>query len=273
MSIDTIKNEQRRIQRLIEILTSSEVASGAGALCLDRRGDRVYCYEVVRRRGKKAIKNYLGTIDSDAARKFCLSRYSHELLDRLTRNKAAFDRLIRECVDCSSAAILAALPKAFSAFPREHYVDERFEEIKAWAREDYPRNSYDFPAAEIRAKDGRRMRSKGECIIYNMLLELGIPFRYDSVLTFADDNGGNKSLSPDFMIQCYDGSHIIIEHLGRMDDLKYAVDLGSKLYWYFHAGFVPGKNLFITSDDLNGGTDSAAISETISHVEKVFWGY
>ena len=47
-----------------------------------------------------------------------------------------------------------------------------------------------------------------------MLYYAGIPFRYDSPLTVIDEWGNEKTVYPDFLIQCYNGSFIIIEHFG-----------------------------------------------------------
>ena len=64
----------------------------------------------------------------------------------------------------------------------------------------------------------------------------------------------------------------MIEHLGRLFDKGYALKFGEKCYWYLQEGFVPGKNFFITSDDINGGTDSRMIMEVALQVERLFYG-
>ena len=128
-----------------------------------------------------------------------------------------------------------------------------------------------FPESENYAKDGTRLRSKGECIWYNLLQERGILFRLDCALELCDKQGNQKTLYPDFLIQCLDGSFIIVEHLGYMGDLSYAIGFGEKSYWYFQDGFVLGRNYFATSDEPGFGTNSQMIALLVDRIEEMFY--
>ena len=57
--------------------------------------------------------------------------------------------------------------------------------------ETYEKNPREYPRTVNIAKDGTRVRSKSECIVYNALLDAGIPFRYDPVMSFriVDSDG------------------------------------------------------------------------------------
>lgn len=272
-STDVIKIEERRIQRLIDLVSSIDCDSDAGSLGINRRGDSIYCYESLRTEGKRTKKRYLGTPFSEAVRQHCGKRYRAELMRRLHSNQKLLRSLSSGYLSLDNSAIVAALPSSYGRLPREAFIDERYEELKAWAAADYEKNGAKFPKAANYARDGTRVRSKGECIVYNLLTERGIAFRYDCIITVTDQGGFNKSLSPDFMIQCYDGTFVIIEHLGWLSDKRYALDYGDKCYWYMQQGFVPGKNFFVTSDDINGGTDSETVESVVSRVEQLFWGY
>lgn len=267
-----IKMELRRIQRLIDLNHSGEISQKLGSLCFEKRGDHTYCYQAIYENGKRIEKRYLGSPDSDAVRKYCSLRYRQELLRRIHLNQKLLQKAESTYLMCDPSSIYSSLPAACSKISSEAFIDERYEELKAWASADYQKNMAPFPKTVNYAKDGTRIRSKGECIKYNLLLEKGIPFRYDSIMTITDKDGFRKNLSPDFLIKCYDGTYVIIEHLGWLGDKKYALDYGDKCYWYLHKGFVPGKNSFVTSDDEDGGTDSASIESVISRVEEIFWG-
>lgn len=280
MSSDYIKTAQKQYKRLIDLLATEEIKDNCGRLLLDRRGDNVYCYKRTFDGSRQAKKEYIGTWDSAEVREYCSNEYRRELRRRLTYNISLLEKVMAKLMDCSADSVVGSLPNACQqamknfAAPREYaFLDTRYEELKEWASAGYEKNTMDFSAAENYAKDGTRVRSKGECIIYNILLDRGIPFRYDSIIDVTDRNGRTKQLSPDFMIQCFDGTFIIVEHLGQLGDSRYAINYGDKCYWYLHYGFVPGKNFFITSDDINYGTDSKAISETLSRIERLFYGY
>lgn len=273
VSTNPIKTEQRRIQRLIDLSRIVDDSRKPGSISLERRGNTMYCYESSYENGKRVRRRYLGRPNSDAVRRYCSLRFREELSRRLLSNQKLLQKLEASYLECDPASVYAAMPTSCPRISSEIFVDERYENLKAWAAADYQKNSMPFPKVTHYAKDGTRVRSKGECIVYNLLLERGIPLRYDSLLTFYEKRGFSKMLSPDFLIQCYDGSFVIIEHLGYIGDKNYAIDYGEKCYWYLHEGFVPGKNFLVTSDDINGGTDSHAIMSVVSRVEQLFWGY
>lgn len=324
---DTIKLEQKRIQRLIDLTPPLQPLheSGSCALNVARRRNTAYYYGLWRAPGAPVRKEYLGTAQSPRVRQLVTARYRDEMMRRLEHNSQLLQKLDDGFLDYDDEAILAALPATYrdaaaanrnaaatqnAARPHQgnaaamrsngrtidsssktmggsanavdgntlsftsgiHCFDQRYEEICQWAA-DYERNSAPFPKAEIYAKDGTRMRSKGECIIYNIFDERRLPNRYDSVITIFDHDGHSRDLSPDFLIQCLDGSLIILEHLGWSSGLKYGYDFGEKCYWYLQSGFVLGKNFFVTSDDVNGGTDSRMVLKVVEQVERLFYGY
>ena len=273
MSNHLIKLEQRRIQRLIDLAREKEENAEPGSLYVKTVGGSVYCYESFYEKGRRVRKRYLGGRDSEAVHRHCGLKFRRELMRRLEENRELLEVLEKNYNELDASSVIGMLPGAYSKVSSNMYVDEKYRELKTWADMDYPVNSIPFSKSKNYARDGRRVRSKGECIIYNMLLDREIPFRYDSLMKITKENGQSKVLSPDFLINCYDDSRVVIEHLGRMDDLKYALDYGDKCYWYFQAGFVPGRNYFVTSDDLNSGTDSNAIARVIDQVERMFWGY
>ena len=278
--INLIKVEQKRIQKLIDLTGNDDKAAPPCRLRVERRGNGLYCYELTYtkdKKGRHAHKRYLGKPDTASVRAHICARLNMERLARLRHDQVLLDRLTRSSQDYSREAILSALPRSYrmacEANPAGDEFGQRYEELKQWASADYPRNTAPFPKAENYAKDGTRTRSKGETIWYDSLLDLGVLFWYDCVITITDRFGNKKTVSPDFLIQCFDGSFIIIEHLGRLHDKGYAIDYGEKCYWYLHEGFILGKSFFVTSDDLNGGTDSRMIEAQAQQVACLFFGY
>jgi hypothetical protein len=169
------------------------------------------------------------------------------------------------------ANVNAKLPAQCRGFLKEHFVDERLEELKAWAAENYEQNTHKYSEAVFYACDGTRVRSKGEVIIYNLLYAIGIPFRYDALIYVTDDWGRRIKISPDFLIQCYDGTFIIIEHLGGLKSPDYCSSFATKCRQYLNEGYVLGENLFLTSDDKSGGIDAEAVAAIIDLVERRFY--
>ena len=72
------------------------------------------------------------------------------------------------------------------------------------------------------------------------------------------------------LVECYMIFGGVPYYWGYLDK-RYSLDFGEKCYWYMQEGFIPGKNFFITSDDINGGTDTQAIWEVAKAVERLFF--
>ena len=264
---EAMKREQRRILRLADLTVSAENCDESGVLLLDKRGDKTYCYK----RDGNAAKQYLGTTDSETARLFVRNRFLREKRKRLIKDQKLIEKMMREYQGYSYEEVMAALPASYKTIANEDFNNQRYEEIKQWANAEYEVNNTPFPKAGIDARAGRRVRSKVEGLLLNLLIERGIPFRYDSIMTFTDQYGNTKDLSPDVVIQCFNRLLVIIEHAGMFSDPRYAMAFGEKLYWYLQDNYISGKNLFITSDDRNGGTDTQAILQVVLQVERLFY--
>jgi AAA domain/UvrD-like helicase C-terminal domain len=112
------------------------------------------------------------------------------------------------------------------------------------------------------------VRSKSEVIIANMLYQKGISdYRYEARLTAAD----GSIRYPDFTIEdSAMGTTYYWEHLGMLRDPSYRARWERKLAWYRAQNILPLEDgggqagtLIITTDDAQGGIDSAAIAALI----------
>lgn len=271
MFLEAIKLEQRRIQRFMDLSRPGD--SSRGSLCIIQRGSRSYVYERWQRKGEAERKIYLGTLDSESVRELFSIRLNELRMMLLQHDQKLLEKLEQQYRAYDFDSIVEEMPKSYRMAAKGNSFNQRYEEILKWANAPCQKNPVPFPDSENYAKDGTRTRSKGETIWYNLMQERGILFRYDCAMECIDGHGERKVLYPDFLILCFDGTLIIIEHLGRMWDLSYAMDFGKKSNWYFKEGFILGKNYFVTSDDLNFGTDSQMISRLVDRVEEMFYGF
>ena len=265
--------EQKRIQRLIDLTDPPRPDGIITNLSVETRRGRQYCYEYRYENGKRVKRKYLGTPDSPSVQELAREHYRAEQLRRLQNDQELLQRLGQEYQDYDPAAVFSALPKSCRSVLGESAFNARYEEIRQWANADYQRNTAPFLDSENFAADGTRTRSKGETIFYNTFLDMGVLFRFDCVLVYVDQDGVEHLLYPDFLIKCFDGHLIAIEHLGWYGGLNYGIKFGKKSYYYLQQGFILGKNYFVTSDEKNGGTDSQAIQEIAQLVQKQFFGY
>ena len=90
---------------------------------------------------------------------------------------------------------------------------------------------------------GEQVASKSEVIIANLLYSYGIEYEYEKVLVI---NG--YSYKPDFTIWRKDGTMLLWEHAGLMDDPEYVKKFENKLVQYQSIGFTQAEKLIVTYD-------------------------
>lgn len=270
--MEAIKNEQERIQRFIQ-LSPSDGLQGRGNLHLQRRGTRAYAYERWQQKGKREQNLYLGSPDSERTQELFAAHFQAQRLVRLQHNQKLLENLWDQYQPYDFDSVVSDMSKDYRKVARNNSFNKRYEELKKWANAPYEKNPFPFPEAENYAKDGTRLRSKGECTWYNLLQERGILFRNDCKMVFIDRDGNERVFYPDFLIQCFDGTFIIIEHLGKLNSIRYAMEFGEKCHYYLQDGFILGKNFFATSDEKNYGTDGEMIARLVDHIERMFYGY
>ena len=101
-------------------------------------------------------------------------------------------------------------------------------------------------------------------IIDNILHGLQLDYRYEYPIEGSVELGVRR---PDFVFFKKDKSIIVWEHLGMLDNKKYASKWEKKLEWYSTNGFIDGESLFITTDKHKEGFDSQRVYEVARIIE------
>lgn len=223
---------------------------------------------------KKGGRSYIGKRDSKKLKELIKSSYKYRLLDALSRNIRSLKKALDDLPPLDSDHIIGSMSPCIRGIPFQYPFDTSLGKLIKWANSDYERNPLPYPDRIILAKDGTRVRSKSECIIYNALLDAGIPFRYDPLIELytitAEGQRVTVRKSPDFQIMLPDGSFILIEHAGLLISKKYVFDLAEKIQTYLLNGFVLGYSLFVTGDTIDGGIDSKQIEDIIGLIASKF---
>ena len=217
---------------------------------------------------------YLGSAKSPKLHNLARSSDKRELMRIVKHNIKVLKKVLQEYKSYKKEDVLSKLSPCLHSVEFETEFDTVMKDLQAWAKADYKKNSKPFKEAVIRAKDGTRVRSKSECVIYNLLLEAGIPFRYDPVMKFRLKNqyGEYEDMyeSPDFQIILPDGSYILIEHAGFLESSQYAATLAAKMQLYQLNGYYLGYTLFVTSDTIDGGIDSAEADRLLNYIRSMY---
>ncbi len=120
--------------------------------------------------------------------------------------------------------------------------------IREWESFEYMGLSFSKDTPEIYSERGEKVRSKSEKMIADKLFLMKIPYRYECPLNI----GRQLPVYPDFTIlDAKERREVIFEHLGMMQDSKYAYDALNKVTDYQKAGYSFGDNFFFTMESTN----------------------
>ncbi len=210
----------------------------AGRLRIKRQKDSVYYYHVTdnRKKNGELLKG------DDPLIKLLAQK---EYLQTLLRIAETEQKVLGQALDNYPSPVMEGLYETYNQ-QRQSLISPIIlpdgEYLRRWMEKPYrPKPISDNIPVYLTMKN-ERVRSKSEQIIADHLNKKGIPYKYECPIYV-----GNQVLHPDFTIlRMSDRKVIYYEHLGRLDDPKYAVDNVRKLSAYSLNGLTLGDNLFTT---------------------------
>lgn len=147
----------------------------------------------------------------------------------------------------------------------------RKQQVENWFKAPYKKAPFDPKYHIHETAYGELVRSKSEVIIANALFTYGIPFHYEELFPYPNENG--DFYYPDFTILLPEGNRLYWEHFGLLKDLSYCVHNAQKLHTFQHNQVFLGKNLILTQDDALGNCNSAFAYQIIEqHLLPLFDG-
>lgn len=217
---------------------------------------------------------YIGAGTNEDVVRIKETQYLQKSISELKREIRLIENVLRSSRDLSYDSINNMLNKAYKGAPIP-YAQDTARQAKEW-KEKAIRYKDSFPPFKpeeliVMTRDGTLVRSRGEALIYNYLLEIGATFVYELPLRIRM---GNKDslLLPDFTILSeYDYKTIkIIEHQGLMDDPKYRNGFNDKVYKYWSNNYLPERDVFFTFDLPNGGFDDTPVRSIVHRYIRPF---
>ena len=227
-----IERERRRLS----VLQREYRAIRGGNLHIRYRDGRYFFWEYNNKSQKGITKNK--KLVYQLARKKYLEREISLLEKRV------------EIITKASEALVQAAVKANLAYVEEYNKILDIDRIVysktelEWIKNKNSANPYLRENLKYRTKQGVMVRSKSERLIGNVLEEKGLPYVVEPEILID-----GKSYYPDFMVLRADGTTVIWEHCGLMEDGEYVQRALMKINKYRRIGYVQTDNLIYTFEE------------------------
>ncbi len=204
---------------------------------------------------------FIGDHNSPEVKAIQHNRFCKEKVKILKKNIAALTKCMEKFSCYTQEAVNNVLP---AAYRMPQTVPNATVRSKKSAKNS--QNSLFFPTKNISITvDGSKVKSKGEALIYNLLLHYDVDFEYEKRLLLLDENGVQVQFYPDFTI-FNDNDEIYWEHFGMLDDPNYLERQMHKIRIFQNNGITIGDRLIVTSDRYDRSINTEAIGNIIKAV-------
>jgi len=258
MLIQEVQKEIERIDMAISQLEKELTVYPTGDISCGQNGKYTKCWLI--NSGHPPI--YLKKQDYALAEKLAVKKYKSSQLEDLKSEKHALEAYLKHRKNSPSKAeaLLQKNPFYINAIKSNCFSFSN--EIYQWQNASYDKNPYHPEKLTHHSLSGNIVRSKSEQLIDTTLFTHGIPFRYECRLDL-----GENTLYPDFTALNLTTNMLFLwEHLGMMDDAKYANNAFEKMKLYNSYGYYPNINLIITSET----KDHPLSPQTVENIIKMF---
>lgn len=180
---------------------------------------------------QRVDKKEIGVTNSPKRiRQLCRKKFLQVWLKQLKYNLSVVLKFESEFDKRTPKQLIEELPLAYRDFPIEYFYHPS---VEKWLTQEFQKNKYKEENLIYYSNNGIRLRSKSEQIIANILEELGLPYRYDILLSLQD-----VKIYPDFsIINPYNGKIFLLEHFGAFNQPDYIENMNRKMTLYREKGY------------------------------------
>lgn len=255
---EQLESIEKSLHDLLDDLTEESQKLPEGSLYVyEKKGNRYYCQRLNKEGNRK--KEHRVSINGDSNLILALARkkYVESAIANVSRDIEALNGIIGSYMPVSEEAVM----ESFCAKYPELTAGIRYgkEDPGEWISNHVPAKGFYEEGLKSVSAQGEKMRSGGEMYIASRLDHFGIPYRYESPLSFPDID-----FYPDFTImRPRDRKILYWEHFGKVNDIGYVRKNIGKVQDYVDYGIRPWDNLIITFNNEKGGYDGKLIDAII----------
>lgn len=254
-----LSKKENELNKLLKVCEESNKNVPEGKIRIDNGKKKPHYYYRKNITDERGI--YLNKNNIEIAKRIIQKEYDEKVVKETIKQLNIIEKLKNDYKE----DYLQEIYMKFNPY-RQALIDKRFqtnqEYVEEWLAEEYEGLGFDInDDSDYYLDNDIRVRSKSEILIGNALIRKGIPFKYESPISF----GRYDNVYPDFTcLNARTREVIVWEHLGKLGDEKYAGDNTKKIEKYILNGYILGRNLIITMESKNSQISSRVIEKTIN---------
>ncbi len=215
--------------------------------------------------GGETEMHYISRADSDLIAGLAQKKYNQKFLKAAQAEQERLKKTVSWLARNNADNVYEKLTPQRQELVSPYIMSNR-EIAQKWQSEPFEASTYKPEKKIYETRRGEMVRSKGEAILADILLELGIPYRYEQLVYLK----GDIVKAPDFtMLDVPRRGIIYMEHFGMLEDKKYLLRNLIKLDLYRRNGIYTGKNLIVTHEAEGAPMDIQGIRRML---EEAFQG-
>ena len=215
---------------------------------------------------------YLGKADNQPVliRKLAQKYYAEKMKKAAERELTAIDNCLRKVSENAKSRKIEEVNAqlCLHLWPLTmRYIETDEEFARNWQNEPFKYFNYKEECKQFITLRGEKVRSKSEEIIANILFHYNIPYRYECPLRI-----GRHKYHPDFTILDVRRRKVFYwEHLGKIDDPKYAEEAIMRIANYCSCGCGIGTDLVITCESGSAPFDTVNVTNILAFRGLISW--
>lgn len=253
-ALEKLKND---LSDSISRLESLKYPEGCLVIKEERGFERLYLQH---KEGKRLT--YLARERSEDVSLYAQKRYDNQLLKKARAEKLQIEKCLKVLEpDADIEKVYDSMPEALKPYiTANEKTDLGY--AQRWQKEKVAQARRLKEGEGFSTMRGDVVRSKSEVIIADRLFKAGIPYRYEVIFPMKFED--LTYVYPDFQILKTSTKEVFFwEHLGMMDDPKYANGQIKKISGYARSGYTLGKSLILTFESKERPLDTFCVDGLI----------
>lgn len=264
MIID-VNKEITKLESMLKIVETFQTKEPTGCLKYQIKGKRtIYFHQYKDEESGKVVRKYIKKGNLSLARRLAQKHYYASIRPVIKNNMAVLRMLQDKFMEGGVDQVYDNLN-----MQRKNLVTpikgSKEDIIRKWINEKKESNPHHPEHLRFKTEQGEYVRSKSEALIANMLNKHGdtILYRYEKPLNVVID-GKKMIIYPDFtIINLYTGKVTYWEHIGMLDDGKYASDFVGKTKMYMENDLLLGRDILFSFESSDKPIDTKLIKKMI----------